>query len=488
MSEIIYQRHPMWEVLNEGDPYQPFPWQAEHIHSAPDTRFIIVGCGRRAGKTTSMTAETVREAFRPSTQAFGKTHYPLIYVVGPTAELSMKVWQPIWDLFVPDDKSDQVPPLGNFYKNHDKTRRIIWLNNGAVIQGKSADDPKSLQGDRVTCAIVDEAHDMPDEAWQYLLPALLDSGGRLRAIGVTKGKNRFRSMWERGQAGEKGYYSFSVPSTAHPLIFETEAEAEEARLRGGDWVNAVSLETDETYLSLTDIEQKQMFWAEWVEQDGQVFSDLDRCFTGDWVEVENAKGVNIMGLDIAKLHDYTVAYVGDIREQRLIARDRFNGLDYTVAVPRIASMYREYKCRYIHMDVSGVGEPVADMLRAEGCSIIPFKFTNDSKAGLINTLAREVERGNIILPRHDAELKREMELYEATIRPSGVIGYSAPPGYYDDCVIAAALANAKMVRGKRMAKSPNGKPYASWSSESTRANMPPLPRPKEENEEEEEAA
>lgn len=478
MSEITYQRHPMWEVLNEGNPYQPFPWQAEHIHAAPETRFIIVGCGRRAGKTTSMTAETVREAFRPATKAFGKTHYPLIYVCGPTAELSMKVWQPIWDLFVPDERSDHAPPLGDFYKNHDKTRRIIWLKNGTVIQGKSADDPKSLQGDRVTCAIVDEAHDMPDEAWQYLLPALLDSGGRLRAIGVTKGKNRFRSMWERGQAGETGYYSFSVPSTAHPLIFETEEEAENARTRGGDWVNAVSLELDETYLTLTDIEQKQMFWAEWAEQDGQVFSDIDRCFTGEWVDVENAKGVNIMGLDIAKLHDYTVAYVGDVGKQQLIARDRFNGLDYTVAVPRIARMFREYKCRFIHMDVSGVGEPVADMLRAEGCHVIPFKFTNDSKAALINTLSREVERGNIILPREDVELKREMELYEATVKPSGVIGYSAPPGYFDDTVIAAALVNAKMIRNRRMAKSPRGQNYVNWSNSNTNSHMPPLPVPK----------
>lgn len=476
-SEITYARHPMWDVMNGGEAYEPFPWQAEHIHARPDTRFIIVGVGRRGGKSTAMEAEGVREAFRPPVTAFGKTHYPLIYIVGPTAELSMKIWQPLWDLFVPDDRSDHPPPLGDFYKNHDKTRRIIWLKNGTVIQGKSADDPKSLQGDRVTCAIVDEAQDMPDEAWQYLLPALLDSGGRLLAIGVTRGKNRFRSMWERGQAGEPGYYSFSVPSTAHPLIFATEAEADVARARGGEWVNAVSLEHDETYLSLTDIEQRQQFWAEWVEQDGQVFSNVDPCFTGRWQDVPG-EGVNIMGLDVAKLHDYTVAYVGDVVKAQLVARDRFNGLDYTVAVPRIARMYREYKCRFIHMDASGVGEPVADMLRAEGCSVIPFKFTNDSKTALISTFAREVERKQVILPRDDAELRREMELYEATVMPSGIVKTSAPPGYFDDCVIAAALTVAKMVRNRRMAKGPTGRPYASWSKTGRKSYMPPLPQPK----------
>ena len=123
------------------------------------------------------------------------------------------------------------------------------MKSEALLQRKSADDPKSLQGDRVTCAIVEEAHSMPEDAWKYLLPSLMDSGGRLLAIGVTMGKNRFRSMWEMGQGDNPDYYSCSVPSTAHPLIVRTRAEADKLTAETG--VEHIPLESDPAYLALS---------------------------------------------------------------------------------------------------------------------------------------------------------------------------------------------------------------------------------------------
>ena len=470
---IDYNRHELWDVINDGDPYAPFEWQAEHIHSHAGTRFVIGACGRRGGKTTAVVAEVIREAFRPRRKVLGKTHAPLVYVVGPTAELAMRIWQPIWDLFVPDKSSQYIPPLGEFYKDHDKTRGIIWLKTGALLQRKSADDPKSLQGERVTFAAVDEGHSMPEDAWQYLLPGLTDSGGRLMAIGIAKGKNRFRSMWELGQRGEKGYYSFSVPSTAHPLIVETTKEMEELHALGYD--TAQALENDPAFLTLSELEQKQQYLAEWSEQDGAVFKNIDQCFTGEWLAPSGPGGSNIMGLDVARIQDYTVAYVGNVAREQVIATDRYTGLDWTIQAPRIAKLYRDYKCHFIHMDTSGVGDVLASFLRVEGCSIIDFKFTNTSKEMLINALAREIERGQVILPREDAVLRRELELFEATVQTGGtVVKYGAPPGYYDDAVIACALVVHKMARNRGM-DSPKRKPYVSWNSAGPRAHMPALP-------------
>ena len=482
---LTYSRHPAWDVINDGNPYTPFDWQARHIHARPDTRFIIAACGRRSGKTTAITAEVDRECLRPTEIVLGKKQAPLIYVIGPTAELSQKIWTPIWDQFVPDDRGEQTPPMFKFYRTHDKTRRIIWLKNGAVIQGKSADDPKSLQGDRVTCAVVDESHSMPDEAWQYLLPSLLDSGGRLLAIGVSKGKNRFRSMWEHGQGGEDDYYSFSVPSTAHPNIFATDEEAETARAQGNK--HAQSLESDEGFLSLSETEQKQQYFAEWVEDDGSVFSQaaIDGALTGSWEDPRD-DGLYVAGLDIGKVNSYTVMYIGDLRTQRVVARERFVGVDYTVQLPRIAAMLDRYKCRAVHMDTTGGGIPTRDFLRAElegsGCAIVDFSFGTKSKEEIMMTLQREMERGNVTLPRDDTELRRELELFESISMPGGSVRYQAPPGYRDDCVDSVALLVTLMYRRKGMTKSPNRKPYVSFSSDSQskRAEMPSLPMPKEE--------
>jgi len=292
--------------------------------------------------------------------------------------------------------------------------------------------------------VVDEAHEIQDEAWANLMPSLLDSEGRLIAIGITKGKGRFRSYWELGQGADPNFYSASVPSTANPVIV---AQAEKA-----GFSDPIQYLRETVAADLTDIEFRQQYLAEWVEQDGQVFKNLDSVFDTPWGYAHNTMNT-AMGLDIGKMNDFTVAYVGDLSTSRFLARDRFVGLDYSVAVPRIAKMYRAFGCSVIQMDTTGGGIPVADFLRKEGCNVLDYTFTQRSKAELIMTFAREVERGLVHLPKDDKELRREMELFEATVNGTNV-KYEAPKGYHDDAVMAAALLTHLMAKRRNFAKSP----------------------------------
>ena len=462
MTKITVRDHPLWAVINDGQPYEPLDWQLRHFHAQTKARRIIAACGRRSGKSWGMRAEVVAEAFRPPETVLGVVHHPLIYICGPTTETSMRCFQPVWDLFVPSKSGSYEPPLGRFYKDHDKTRRIIWLTNGAVIQGKTGDDPRSLQGDRVTFAVVDEAHDFPEEAWRNLMPALSDSRGRLIAIGVARGKSRFRSYWDRGQEGDTsdgGWYSFSVPTKANPIY---EQHAEEAGYDDVDaYIRAAFAE------DLSEMNFLEEYMAEWQDVGSNVFGDLDPVFTGGWEEPDDSQ-VNIMGLDIGKIRDYTVAYVGDVRRERPIAKDRFHGLDYTVAVPRIAALYQRYNCRFVHLDQTGIGEPVADMLRAEGCMVVPFLFTNERKNALVSTLARECERGNVKFPADDENLRREMDRFEGTYTVGGTIRFSAPDGYFDDAVMAAGLLVMKMASNRRMSDTPLRPNYVSFEPRASR--------------------
>ena len=426
---LTYERSVFWDVLENGKPYQPFPWQARHIHAQRHMKRVILPCGRRGGKSSGMKAEISDEATREPTEVHGVMQHPLIYVVGPTTETSMKVWQPIWDLFVPSENGSYSPPLGFLHAEHDKNRRYIKLHNGTEIYGKTADDPRGLQGDRVTLAVVDEAHEIQDEAWANLMPSLLDSEGRLIAIGIPKGKGRFRSYYELGQGADPNFYSASVPSTANPVIVE------QAHRYGYD--DPIKYLRETVASDLTDIEFRQQYLAEWVEQDGQVFKNLDAVFDAPW-GYAHAGQYNAMGLDIGKMHDFTVAYVGDLKTSKFLARDRFVGLDYSVAVPRIAKLYRAYGCSAIVMDTTGGGIPVRDFLVKEGCHVIDYTYTAKSKEELILTFAREVERGLVHLPKDDKELRREMELFEATVTGTRV-SYNAPKGYFDDCLREGTL-------------------------------------------------
>ena len=92
----------VWDAINDGDPYDPWDWQEEHVHSKFDVKRLILACGRRAGKTTAIKAEIVREAIKWKETHFGVAHAPFIYVIAPNYELTMKVWEPVWSLFVGD--------------------------------------------------------------------------------------------------------------------------------------------------------------------------------------------------------------------------------------------------------------------------------------------------------------------------------------------------------------------------------------------------
>lgn len=443
-----------------GRPYEPFSWQIQHLHSQVDrgVKRIILPCGRRSGKSTSVIAEVAREVIRPSVNVFGIDHSPLVYIIGPTAEASMRVWEPVWAAFVPPDSGSYTPPLGFLYEGHDKNRGVIFVKGGARIYRKTADDPRSLQGERVTLAIPDEAHDINEEAWENLMPSLADSDGRLIAIGVAKNKGRFRSYYYAGQGADSDFYSASVPTTANPIFRQKAAEL------GMDPAEYVKRAFG---ADLTDKEFERQYLAKFSDEDGQVFANYNQYFTGGGAEEPNPF---IMSLDLGKLHDFTVAYVGDVAKQEFVAKLRFNKLDYLDQVPQIAALYHLYDCRFIHMDVNGVGEAPAEMLRRDyGCHIIPFKWSNESKQALVSTMVREVQRGHITFLKDDDTLKKEMSLFEGTVSTGGTLRYEAPKGFYDDCVISAALLIQKMARNKSLAHTPVHKPYANLTGMRQRA-------------------
>lgn len=458
-ERLTYLRQPLWDVMKPGHrAYQPFEWQVRHMHRPVDMGYkrIILPCGRRSGKSEGVQAEVIRAAMQPSVVVRGIEHFPIIYVCGPTAELAQRVWEPIWAMFVPSEDGTYQPPLAVLYKNHDKARGIIWLKNGARLQRKSGDDPRGLQGERVTFAVVDEAQDMTDEAWANLLPALADSEGTLIAIGITRGKNRFRSLYQLGQDGEQGHYSASVPTAANPVMHEVAERAGYDDL--DDYIDRFLA------AGLTETEKKQHYYAEWVDEDGSVFADPAKVFTSEPLDAPIAGHTYFMGVDLAKSYDFTVAYVGDVNDQRVVAMERFQHLDYTVQIPKIVAMVKKWGVRVLHIDSRG-SEGTIDFLRlalmGTGCSIVPFYSTTEDKANLISALVRDIEQGNITCLRTDTVGLKELQMFEAKVK-NNVVKYGAPSGYHDDCVIALALLNLKMTKQKRFTQPAQQRPYVSF--------------------------
>jgi hypothetical protein len=144
-----------------------------------------------------------------------------------------------------------------------------------------------------------------------------------------------------------------------------------------------------------------------------------------------------MGVDLAKHMDFSVLTVMD-DGCHVVAFERFDQLDWVLQRKRIAALASRYHARVI-VDSSGVGDPVVDELRREDLHVEGFKFTNASKAEIVENLSMMIDQQKVTFP-NITELVNELKLFGYTQRANGMIRYGAPESYHDDCVISLALA------------------------------------------------
>lgn len=86
-----------------------------------------------------------------------------------------------------------------------------------------------------------------------------------------------------------------------------------------------------------------------------------------------------------------------------------------------------------------MGDPVINMLYEKDLPVWPFKTTNATKQTIIDGLALAFEQGKIKIV-DDRHLVTELQSFEASQLPSGLVKYGAPSGLHDDCVMSLALA------------------------------------------------
>ena len=363
-------------------------------------RYKVLVAGRRWGKTTLAAYMAVLKGLK------GKK---LIWVVAPTYPQSNILRRKIFDYFY---------STGLIKEDH-KAEKYITLINGAEIWFKSADRPDNLRGEGIDFLIIDEAAQIKEDVWRGILrPTLMDTGGDVLFISTPKGKNWFYEEYLKGLDGEGEYKSFHFSSWQNPFIPRNELELAKSEM------------PERLY--------KQEIMAEFLDEQSSVFRGYTEIIKSP--EEKDLKGNNfIIGVDLAKHEDFTVLTALNADTMQVVEIWRFNNLSWAIQKARIKAMAEKYKNARIVMDATGIGDPIYDDLYTEGLNIIPYKFTNQSKARLIENLAVLIENRNIFILPNDT-LLNELSIFEYQQSKTGVTRYSAPEGYHDDCVISLALA------------------------------------------------
>lgn len=365
------------------------------------SRFNVVACGRRWGKTTfGIDRAIAGEVLRYPTGWFS-----------PSYKMLLEVWRAAERITQPILKRKSA-----------QDHRLEFITGG-VLEFWSLENEDAARGRKYKRILIDEAAMVRrlHEIWNMVLrPTLVDYAGDAWFFSTPKGRNGFYQLWQLGQDPlNREWQSWQRHTVDNPHVPPAEVEAMRRAMPERIFV--------------------QEILAQFLEDAGGVFRGVMEAATA----TEQAGALDghqyIVGVDWGKLNDFTVFCVIDVTIKALVALDRFNQIDYAVQLGRLQALCGRFRPQAVVVERNSIGEPLIEVLERAGLPVVAFQTTNASKTAIVDALALAFERKELAI-LNDPVLIGELQAYEMERLPSGLLRYSAPEGMHDDCVMSLALA------------------------------------------------
>lgn len=366
-------------------------------------RLNVLACGRRWGKTVLGMDLAIRAMLDGFPVAWAAPHYK----------------------FLAEPFREMRETLGQVVQRASLEEHRLELATGGSLDGWTLGDVNLGRGRKYKLWVVDEAAIAPDLARAFaesIRPTLVDLAGGAWLLSTPKRRNFFWECYRRGQdPDESEWQSWQMPTASNPFIS--------------------SVEIDAARQSMTEQQFAQEFLSEFIQDESAVFRNIEECI-GSACLAKPADGRTYSaGVDLARLHDYTVVTVVD-DQGRQVCLDRFRHTSWEQAVSRVAELCGRYRATAV-VDATGVGDPIVEQIRKSGVRVVAFKFNSANKETLIQALALKLEQKRLCLLPDPIQLA-ELQAYSVESTKSGNLRYGAPPGAHDDCVIALALAASQL--------------------------------------------
>jgi hypothetical protein len=313
-------------------------------------------------------------------------------------------------------------------RDTDLTIDVFHTTSGKLgrLECFSGDSPDSIYGDAFDRIFIDEATRQSEAIYPSARSTTTATGGQLRIAFNTDRSPRHWAIREflRAKRGEEPTYGYvTMPTSKSPYV-PAEDVAQAKRI-------------------LPDRIFRALYNAEIAEDGASVFENPRACMSGTSQFAPPRGGSSyVIGVDLARKADYTVAFVFDIRARRLVAYRRWHGLPWAEQRRRLADLAREYNNARLIVDATGLGDPNVEELIRDGLSVEGFIFSAPSKREIVERLIVALEQKLISFPTNtELEfLMHELEYFEYETTAAGNLVYSAPENEHDDGVIALALA------------------------------------------------
>lgn len=381
----------------------PRPHSAQRRVVAEASRFNVLCCGRRWGKTTLAIDRLLQPALRGKPVAW----------FAPSYKNLAEAWDEVKRVLEPVVKH-----------RNEKDHRLSLLTGGTVdFWSLDTATAATTRGRKYAVAIIDEAAIVPNllTVWQQVIrPTLTDLRGGAWFLSTPLGFTYFKTLYDMGQDPTRPLWkSWQMPTTSNPYISPDEVE----------------LARQDTLESSFN----QEYLAQFVSFEGAVFRYVMEAATAKPQSRPIEHHQYVFGVDWGRSNDYTAIAVLDATVREIVHLERFNQVDYTIQRDRLRAMWERWQPAVVIAEANSMGQPIIDQLWRDGLPVQPFMTTAISKGQIIGELALAFEQRTLqIIP--NPVLLAELQGYQMHRTPAGHVQYSAPAGQHDDTVMATAIA------------------------------------------------
>lgn len=367
-------------------------------------RYSLIEASTKAGKTSGCISWIIERALRYG----GQNHN--FWWVAPVSDQALIAFR----------RTMHALPADVYTANI--SLKTITLVNGSVIWFKSGDKPNSLYGEDVYGVVIDEASRMKEDSYIAIRSTVTFTKAPLRIIGNVRGrKNWFYAMARRAEHDQNA--GLETREMAYHKIVAADAVA-------AGVLDAKEIE--DARAQMPEAAWRELYLAEASDDGGNPFG-LAHIAACTRPELSTLPPV-CWGWDFAKKHDYTVG-IGLDRTGHVARFERWTGIPWGETMNRVVGMTGSLPAL---ADSTGVGDPIVEEIQRKlGPHFQGYTFTSASKQKLMEGLAVAIQGRTCWFP--PGPIVQELEQFEFDLTRTGV-RYSAPAGYYDDCVCALALA------------------------------------------------
>lgn len=343
------------------------------------------------------------------------------YCVSPTLKQAKSVYKTI---------IDAIEGSG-IIKSSNATDLEIVLINRSLISFKSAEQREALRGYTADFLAIDECCFIPDDIFYLILPWVDAKKAPILMTSTPFVKDGF--FWR--------YFNYGLNKENHTITI--------------DWCDERFKEDIEKILPPEKLEEyrrvlpktqfKSEYLGEWLDDEGQVFTNFKNCLAEGKINPTDKLYVGIDWANGVDNDDTAISILNQYGQQVYLAY--WNNLNPTEQIDTIYGVLKpiEKQLVVVEPELTSIGAPYTDFLKERLQSstrnrVNGFQTTNQSKNDIVALLQVAFEQQTISILNDDKQL-RELGTYAAEYNPKTKnVYYNAPQGLHDDICIALMLS------------------------------------------------